>query len=406
MAKLRAVARNEPVAPPPLRYTLDGDARVEARIAQDQQRVADAVAEAVPRAHFVALVLMGGYGRGEGGYIEQDAGPAPYNDYDYFVVVRGVRRGEHERIGQRLAQAARRLEPRVGVEVDFALLRAEALGRAERSLMNAEMRWGHRIVAGDRAILTRMPPMGFHRLRPGEFTRLLLNRGTLLLMNEQWLRRGAQDSPLSPAERECFFKYLGKAVLACGDARLAASGCYHPSYPVKRERLERLDPPSGLAATLGDSAHFLSLYRFAYDNKFHPDYGGLDGESLADWQARTRRLWLDTLRVFESRRLGRSVPDWSTYCRPGLAKGQYGGRGRALRNAAVTLRDYGAGALIRQPLRALRYPRERLIAALPLLLAESGERLDPCVPAALALPGRSDWGQAVRAFLQQWARYA
>ena len=142
--------------------------------------------------------MMGGHGRGEGGYVSIDGQPAPYSDYDYFVVVAKTDSAARTALTERLAEAAHRLENEVGVEVDFALLRAERLRAAEFSLMNAEMRWGHRVVAGDQNVLAAMRPMPFHRLPPGEITRLMLNRGSLLLMNQQRLQQGG----LSAAERE------------------------------------------------------------------------------------------------------------------------------------------------------------------------------------------------------------
>ena len=72
------------------RYTPDGDATVEARIGHDQQLIAAAVTDLVPAPHFHALVLIGGYARGEGGFRFVDGRPEPYNDYDYFVVVGGM----------------------------------------------------------------------------------------------------------------------------------------------------------------------------------------------------------------------------------------------------------------------------------------------------------------------------
>ena len=82
----------EPAAPGK-RYTPDGDASVESRIDSDQQLIAAAVMDVVPESHFRALVLIGGYARGEGGFRHVDCKPEPYNDYDYFVVVRGM--GHH-----------------------------------------------------------------------------------------------------------------------------------------------------------------------------------------------------------------------------------------------------------------------------------------------------------------------
>jgi hypothetical protein len=83
---------------------------------------------------------MGGYGRGDGGYRHGEGGPEPYNDYDYFVVVRGLGRRARRGLQGMLAQRADALERDVGVEVDFALLAEEGLPAAEYSLMNAEMR--------------------------------------------------------------------------------------------------------------------------------------------------------------------------------------------------------------------------------------------------------------------------
>lgn len=396
MALTEPVAANEPIAPPARRYTLDGDADVEARIEQDQQRIAKAVTDMVDPARFVALVMMGGYGRGEGGYVVADGAPAPYNDYDYFVVVANTDPAARAALTERLAETAHRLESEVGVEVDFALLRAERLRDAEFSLMNAEMRWGHRVVAGDPNVLSAMRPMPFHQLPPGEITRLMLNRGSLLLMNQQRLAQGG----LSGSEREIHFKYLFKAVLACGDARLAANGRYHPSYPVK---LERLRAGADSAVGLPDLDKFLELYQLAYQNKFHPAYEAFAQASPSDWQVRVVRAWLSTLRAFENQRLGRGFDSWNDYCQASLGKGQ---SGNLPRNLAITVRDFGAGELLRRPMRSLRYPRERLIGALPLLLSESGSLLDPCVANALAIPAGTSWREAAQVFLQQWKRYA
>ena len=148
------------------RYTLDGDAAVEARIAHDQELVAQAVTARLAPPAFRGLVLMGGYGRGEGGFVRRDGQPAPYNDYDYFVVVRGLDGAARAALTQDLAVAAKTLEHQVGVEVDFALLREELLPGAEYSLMNAEMLWGHRVVAGNPRYSPPCPPCPSPACRP------------------------------------------------------------------------------------------------------------------------------------------------------------------------------------------------------------------------------------------------
>ncbi len=411
MSRAEPVARDAVIAAPARRYTLDGGPAVEARIAADQQRIAAAVTEFVPAATFVALVLMGGYGRGEGGYVSTDHGPAPCNDYDYFVVIQRTAGAERAALHRRLGALAETLTAAVGVEVDFALLAAEHFKRAEYSLMNAEMRWGHHVVAGAPDVLQGMRDMPFRGLPHGELTRLMLNRGALLLMDQQCLlerRSLGAGGGLDARERAIFFRYLFKAVLACGDARLAAMGQYHPSYPEKLARLQA--PPPDLSGS--DRQHpdpmprheaFLQLYRLAYRHKFHPAYDEFSEARPADWLARVVRQWTTTLRAFEHHRLGRSFADWRAYCRPDLPKGQ---GGPVLRNIGANARDFGTRELLRRPRRALRHPRERLIAALPLLLTGPGSLLDPCAATALGLPPNIRWKLAAERFLALWARYA
>jgi hypothetical protein len=384
------------IAPPESgRYTPDGGVAVEARIAADQALIARAVEALAEPPEFRALVLMGGYGRGEGGYVLRDGKPAPYNDYDYFVVVHGLDGARRRALQEVLAQEGRALEHQVGVEVDFALLREEALPQAEYSLMNAEMIWGHRVVAGEPDVLDAMPPMPFGTLPPGEFTRLLLNRGALLLMNRQRLRTG--DSLVSDAQ-EVFFKYLFKAVLACGDARLAGTGQYHPSYIHKRERLASMD--------WDGKGDFMDLYTPAWEAKFHPDYGRYAEADPAEWQERVVALWLATLSWYEQGRTGRAIPDWETYCSAAIPKGQGGRSWWGLRNAAITLRDFGPVELARHPFWSLRYPRERLISALPLLLSDSFTGLRPAPAEALSMRPGTPWPKAAETFLYLWRRYA
>jgi hypothetical protein len=390
-----ALAESDIAPPNPDRYTLDGDASVEGRIARDQALIADAVQARLSPPAFRALVLMGGYGRGEGGYVERDGAPAPYNDYDYFVVVRGLNRSKRRALQQALAEAARKLEHDVGVEVDFALLREEGLPAAEYSLMNAEMLWGHRVVAGAPDVLHAMPSMPFPGLPPGEFTRLLLNRGALLLMNQQRLAEGL---PLEAEEQAVFFKYLFKAVLACGDARLAGDRSYRPSYVEKLKLLRAMD--------WEDKDDLMGLYLQAWENKFHPDYRCYAKEDPAAWQERVIAIWLNTLSWFERTRAAMTIADWDTYCSPAVHKGQGRQSWGSTRNIAITVRDFGAAELLRSPRWSLRYPRERLISVLPLLLSRPFGGLGPAAAKALSVSSGTPWPEAVQTFLSLWRRYA
>jgi hypothetical protein len=378
------------------RFTPDGDDAVESRIGYDQQLISAAVMDAVPAQQFRALVLIGGYARGEGGFRHVDGKPEPYNDYDYFLVVGGMTPAAVQVLKAQLLELGHVLTARVGVEVDLAVLRLEALPRAEYSLMHAEMLWGYRVVAGDAAILAAMPRMPFAGLALAEFTRLMLNRGSLLLMNRNALATGTSGEP---RQREQFMKYLFKAVLACGDARLAAAGQYHPSYSEKWQRLQRLH--------WDGQERFLPQYRMALEAKFHPAYEQYAAARLEKCLQQVTDLWLETLAHLESVRLGSHAGSWAAYASPGVSKGQSAPGLRGLvRNVGVTVRDYGPLELLTNLRWSLRYPRERLISILPGLLAGPGLVRDSQLTTALGLAARGSWQQLVRSYLEQWHRYA
>jgi len=376
------------------RYTHGGNTEVEARIAMDQSLIKIYVKDAVPNQIFLALVLMGGYGRGEGGYRLVDGKPAPYNDYDYFLVVKGLGRKEAAALQADLHEVAERLSQIVGVEVDLAVLRQESLSSAPFTLMNAEMKWGHRVVAGDPRVLELMPAMPMDKLSLGEFTRLMNNRGALLLMNAM-----ALDSrhTLQGNELEIFFKYLFKAILACGDAMLARKGIYHPSYVEKLKRLKLLKSLP--------SPEFLKLYKLAVEQKFYPDPDLYQNQDLVKWQTRVTNCWLRTLSSLEAHRTRRSINNWKEYARPRLPKGQLE-NSHVLRNFVITLRDFGMKHTLRYLDWARRYPRDRLISVLPLLLDRRHEDVASSVSIPLNVPMGTDWTGTVQGYLRTWKRYA
>ena len=69
-------------------FTVDGSVGLESRIAREMSEIKAAAVERVGAANLTALVLGGGYGRGEGGIHMVDGEERVYNDYDFFVLAR------------------------------------------------------------------------------------------------------------------------------------------------------------------------------------------------------------------------------------------------------------------------------------------------------------------------------
>src|SRR5882762_1805177 len=73
------------------RFTIDGSEALEAQLANICGEVAARVQSVIPAAKLEAVVLGGGYGRGEGGVLRTVRGDQPYNDIEFYVFLRGSR---------------------------------------------------------------------------------------------------------------------------------------------------------------------------------------------------------------------------------------------------------------------------------------------------------------------------
>jgi hypothetical protein len=114
------------------RFTIDGSDALEQRL----QLVCEAAAAGV-KARFApsrleGLLLGGGYGRGEGGVLAASEEDEPYNDLEFYLLLRGDPR-VNEKIHHRSLHAlAEKLGETAGIEVEFKILSRRKLQTSER----------------------------------------------------------------------------------------------------------------------------------------------------------------------------------------------------------------------------------------------------------------------------------
>ncbi len=342
------------------KYSVKGSATFDARIDADMERIADAVYASKFSKHWKALVLLGGYGRGEGSpMIGPDGEELPFNDYDLIVVTDSL----DPLLKRELKQLEKKLSEAIDLPVDLYPYLDSALPKCEFSLLNYEMRYGHRVIRGDPKILDAMPEYAHDAIPLSEGTRLLMNRGKLLLTIKQRL---AQPEPLTREERMRFFKFLFKADLAFGDCALLLRGAYDLSYVVKRQRLPEIN-----LSGLDDSRAFVSAYSRAIDFKERADFQTLENGNVHLRFADTLKRYEQFFLWYEKRRLNRKFQTLEKYAREFL---NLGNEGSPLKNAVHNLRTFGPCVLPD----CFVHPRLRLYAALPLLLIKHADRDEIC----------------------------
>lgn len=376
------------------RFTIDGSPELEDRLALACERTGREVQAIVPPQELAALVLGGGYGRGEGGVLKTETGDQPYNDLDFYIFVRGRRRGQ--RGPGCLHDLAGRLSVEMGVEVELKIESLERWLRAPVSMFSYDLASGRRVVCGEETILENG---GQHRdataIPLSEATRLLFNRSSGLLLARELL----QEPALSSHEADFVGRNLAKMQLALGDAVLAAFGKYHWSVRERHRRLCGLAPAPDLPwLEQAQREHAAGL-----EFKLHPSR---ESKSVNEFVLEHQRLAALASRAWlwlESRRLKRQFLSVSDYALsvmnkcPGMP---------AWRNFLVSLRTFGPGAALDGL--SWQYPRARLFHALSLLLWNPEGLKEPRLLRRVQRDLHTDapdWPALVSVFKQIWPHY-
>lgn len=341
------------------RFTRDGSAALESRIAAICQDVARRLRRILPVSTLEAIALGGGYGRGEGGVLKTPTGDTPYNDVEFFVFVRGSLLLQQHRWGSVLHQIAHEMTEAYGIEIEFKMLTLAKLRQSPPSMFYYDLVMGHHWALGDDSLLVGCTHHRDASLIPlHEATRLLMNRSSGLLFAKHRLTK----EDFSAEDADYVARNLAKAQLALGDVLLTAHGHYHWSCLERRRRLISLDLP--LVSVLCLIPHHTAGVKF----KLHPHLTTASREELATLHqnltsaAQTLFLWL------ESRRLRHPFQSVASYTNSLLDKCP---ETDPLRNRLINARQFGLKSLL-----DTHYPRQRLLHGLCELLwkDESADR--------------------------------
>ncbi|MDD5697232.1 MAG: hypothetical protein PHH77_01330 [Victivallaceae bacterium] len=241
------------------KYTVYGDAAFDAMLDKCLDTVVAAVSAAQVSRDIAAVVLGGGYGRGEGGVFSTDDGTEKlYNDLDFFVIAENCGWRRIRKINGVLKVLGRKLSRKIGVKVDFGPVKTrKQLSKLPATIMWQELREGHKVIYGDETVLKLLPAYGLHYLPHTEGLRLLLNRGAGLLFAQQRLER----ENLTENDRDFIGRNLYKAIQSCGDVLLLLRDQYCLSVVERLRLLEQMPPED----------ETMEMYRLAVQFKLSPE---------------------------------------------------------------------------------------------------------------------------------------
>src|SRR5437016_1551375 len=109
------------------RFTIDGSEALEEQLERYCRRTVIGVEQVVPGHKLQAVVLGGGYGRGQGGVLKTDTGDQPYNDLEFYVFLRGSPLFNDRRYAAKLRELGETLSAGAGLHVEFKIDSLEKL---------------------------------------------------------------------------------------------------------------------------------------------------------------------------------------------------------------------------------------------------------------------------------------
>ena len=380
------------------RFTLYGGEAVERKISALVAEAGKVIADTLPSERIRALVLIGGYGRGEGGVEGRGDQESPHNNLDFLLILNEDASSTPDRIKERLNNKLHRLGRFHGIGMDLGIVTTGYLKHASCLVMWHDMRFGHKTILGDPDFVPSLTQFTPERIDASDIRNLLVNRGTLLLINQMLLEAGQ----LSDEGARTIVRHAMKAIIGYGDALLFSKGAYHWSYAEKQTRM---------ASHVEIPAAFRALYNEAIEFRFRPDYAPYLSLDLGQWM-RTLITVLEPVHLAcEADRLKAPALTWDAYTDLTFR--------RTLNEGRFTLRNVARKSLrMMQPLPAL--PQADLLTrlgyrcggwrgALPALF--------PVIAYGLSLPSDQDRALKLfkadntspsdlrRAYLRSWATH-
>ncbi len=246
-----------------MRWTVMNEPAVERQLSEAAAQLTDAISEALPATRLRVAAIIGGYGRGEGGVEESDAGFKPHNNLDVLVVSTG-RECLDDSLQASLRTAMDGVAARCGIPVDLGCVTEHQLHSSRPRIMWYDVRKGHRVLCGDPSFLSKLDRYRHDNIPVDDVIDLVTNRGALAVIAKELM---LAEGPSPWAVRQAL-KGTMKAIVGYGDAMLWQRGLYHASY---QEKACRMAGESSLDEGLR------TLYAEAIAFRFQPDYRRYQG---------------------------------------------------------------------------------------------------------------------------------
>ena len=267
------------------KFTYTYNKKVQIRIISDLNIIKNELLKYIPE--IKALILAGGFGRGEGSVLLQDGLVQPINDYDIYIILPEKKINfDSELIRNNISKIIKIRQ------IDFDYIKINKLKFLKPTMANYDLKYASYVFYGDKTILENIPKIQADKLKLRE------GRTPLLL----YLISIIQAYPSKNSSiNDIFWSYqqISKSILGWSTALLILEGKYHFSYIEREKRFN---------SSFNNSA-WCKLVKEATRFKISPKIE--IKENINELWHTNKNIHLQILKLFLSKYYNKNFKDWN-----------------------------------------------------------------------------------------------
>ncbi|NQV18759.1 MAG: hypothetical protein HQ534_09480 [Armatimonadetes bacterium] len=282
------------------KFTVRGSEDVEKKIMEIMKEVAFIIESQINPNNFTALIMLGGYGRGEGGVVIFDGKEYPHNNFDFLLITRNLNKKKQNDLKKKIYPKLIPLNRKIKTQIDLGIVNASNLKHTANRIIWYDMRFGHKTILGDENFVPSLRRFRLQTIPKWDARNLLVNRGTLMIINELLLKKKNLDNDV----RKLIIKHINKAIIGYGDALLFFLNDYNWSYVEKQKRMQNRNDVS---------EDFKKIYDKAMEFRFQPKYENYMRYDYIRWMEELKSHFEYIHKYCEAQHLGKPEIDWNEY---------------------------------------------------------------------------------------------
>jgi hypothetical protein len=261
----------------------------------------DILLEQIGKDNTQSIILIGGYGRGEGGVVYINHSYRPHNNFDLMIFVKkSISKKQLDIINFQLESIRKAYD----IGIDISVETNKKFANEQCRVIWYDIYHGHKVLWGDINYVKKSNRFEYNDIPAWDIRNLLVNRSSLLLINKYILSHSINDS-----RRRNVIKHFIKAIVGYGDALLFMHGKYHWSYAQKQLNMVSLQCSGDVFQDIA------GYYDFAIEFRFRPNYECFEGVDLNNYNNNLIRTFEDVHLSYENFRLNENLKDWHHYRR-------------------------------------------------------------------------------------------